>query len=238
MLAAQGQSDIIADNMANVRTPGFKEENVSLRAFPAMLIARVGGDNQGAIAPIVLGTLGTGVVVDQATRLNLPGSLQSTGLHTDLALTGSGYFAVQTPQGARYTRNGRFQLGAGGMLQTADGYPVLGSKGMIGPLSQNFKVEADGTVTDGGKTVDRIRLVNIPNQALTREGSSLYASSQPATAATGVEVHQGFIEASNVDVAGQIVKMMTVMKAYEANQKVIQTEDSTLDKAVNEVGKV
>ncbi|KLU60399.1 flagellar basal-body rod protein FlgG [Peptococcaceae bacterium CEB3] len=233
MLASQSQSDIIADNMANVRTPGFKEELSGLRTFPSMLIDRV-----GTAAPAVLGSLGTGVVVDPVTRLNLGGSLRSTGVRTDLALTGRGYFAVQTPQGVRYTRNGRFQLGTNGILQTADGYPVLGSNGVIGPLSRNFTVGDDGTVTDGGKTAGQIRVADIPAGALIREGDSLYASSRGTVPAVGIEVHQGYLETSNVDVAGQMVDMISVMKSYEANQKVIQTEDSTLDKAVNEVGKV
>lgn len=238
MLASQNQSDVIADNLANLRTPGFKEETSSLRAFPDMLISRMGGDSQGAAPPAVLGTLGTGVAVDPTTRLNLAGNLESTGLSTDMALTGNGYFVVQTPQGERYTRNGRFQLGSGGMLQTSDGYPVVGDQGAVGPLSQNFTVGADGTVTDGGKTVAQLRLVDVPANALVREGNSLYSSTQPATQAAGAEVHQGILESSNVDSASQMVDMISVMRAYEANQKVIQTEDSTLDKAVNEVGKV
>lgn len=233
MLASQSQSDIIADNMANVRTPGFKEELAGLRTFPSMLIERA-----GTATPAVLGSLGTGVVVDPVTRLNLEGSLRSTGVRTDLALTGRGYFAVQTPQGVRYTRNGRFQLGANGILQTADGYPVVGLNGVIGPLTGNFTVGADGTVTDGGKTVGKIRMADIPAGALIREGDSLYASSRGTVPALGVGVHQGYLETSNVDVAGQMVDMISVMKSYEANQKVIQTEDSTLNKAVNEVGKV
>jgi len=236
MLAAQTQSEVIGDNVANVKTPGYKEELASNISFPSMLIQRMGGSPTPEATPI--GGLGTGVGVDRAALSNVQGALQTTNLKTDLALTSLGYFAIQTPGGERYTRNGHFQLDANGMLQSPDGYALQGEKGSIGPLSSDFNVSADGTIMDKGRSVDRLRVVDIPADALKREGQSLYSASQPVQAATAVQVLQGAIEASNVDISGQMVQMMTVMKAYEANQKVIQTEDSMLDKAVNEVGKI
>lgn len=241
MLAAQTQSDIIADNIANVSTPGYKEEDGTAKAFPDLLLERTG--RSGGIPEVApIGSMGSGVVVDRVARMNVQGALQTTELPTDMALTSPGYFVVQTPNGERYTRNGHFTLNAAGLLQTADGYSVLGEKGPIGPLSQKFTVGADGTVLDGGQVIDRLRSVEIPENTLVREGQSLYSSNQPAQvqdAGPGtVQIKQGVIEGSNVDVSGQMVKMISVMRAYEANQKVIQTQDSTLDKAVNEVGKI
>lgn len=234
MLAAQTQSEIIGDNVANVKTPGYKEESASNISFPTQLLERI-TENQ---APVQIGVIGRGVGVDRTVLSNVQGTIQTTGIKTDLALSSPGYFVIQTPAGERYTRNGHFQLDANGTLQTQDGNPVLGQKGPIGPLSLEFSVNADGTVTDSGQIVDRLRVVDIPTTALNREGESLYSANQPAQASTTAQVLQGSIEASNVDVSGQMVKIMTVMKAYEANQKVIQTEDSMLDKAVNEVGKI
>ena len=236
MLAAQTQSEIIGDNVANVKTPGYKEKEASNVSFPSMLIERMGGNQ--ATEAVQIGGLGTGVGVDRAAQSAIQGALETTGVKTDLALTSQGYFTVQTPGGDRYTRDGRFQLDAKGMLQSPDGYEVLGEKGPIGPLSSEFSVKADGTIMDQGKVVDRLRLVDIPADALKREGQSLYSASQPVQASATAQVLQGSVEASNVDLSGQMVQMMTVMKAYEANQKVIQTEDSMLDKAVNEVGKI
>lgn len=240
MLAAQTQSEIIADNVANVRTPGYKEELASTKAFPSMLIERLGGNPGPEATPI--GGMGTGVVIDRVALANVQGTLQTTDLKTDVALTTPGYFAVQTPQGERYTRNGHFELNANGMLQTPDGYPVLGEQGPLGPLSTEFNVNSDGTIMDGGKNVGRLRVVDIPAEALQREGQSLYASAQPVQPLTrgtsAVQIRQGSVEGSNVDISGQMVQMITVMKAYEANQKVIQTQDATLEKAVNEVGKI
>ncbi|HUX47542.1 MAG TPA: flagellar basal-body rod protein FlgF [Desulfosporosinus sp.] len=240
MLATQTQSEIIGDNVANVKTPGYKEQLASNISFPSMLIERMGG-NQPSEA-IQIGGLGTGVGVNRVALSNTQGALQTTDLKTDLALTSPGYFVVQTPGGERYTRNGHFQIDSNGTLQTPDGNAVLGEKGPIGPLSSDFSVRADGTIVDKGQSVDRLRVVEIPIDALKREGESLYAASQPVqatgTGATGAHVLQGSFEASNVDLSAQMVQMMTVMKAYEANQKVIQTQDGMLDKAVNEVGKI
>ncbi len=236
MLAAQTQSEIIGDNIANVKTTGYKEELASNISFPSMMLERIGG-NQASEA-VQIGVLGMGVGVDRAALSNVQGAIQTTDVKTDLALTSRGYFVVQTSGGERYTRNGHFQLNANGMLQTPDGNIVLGDKGPIGPLSSDFSVKTDGTIMDKGQSVDRLRVVDIPAGASQREGQSLYSASQPVQASTVAQVLQGSIEASNVDISGQMVQMMTVMKAYEANQKVIQTEDGMLDKAVNEVGKI
>ena len=235
MFATQAQSEIIGDNIANVKTSGYKERLASNKAFPLQLIERLGGNQVGAVQ---IGEMGTGVSVDRTALSNVQGPLQTTDLKTDLALTSPGYFVVQTPGGEQYTRNGHFQRDANGMLQTPDGYAVLGDQGPIGPLSSDFSLRADGTVMDNGQSLGRLRVVEIQPDALIREGQSLYSSSQPVQASANAQISQGSLEASNVDLSGQMVQMMTVMKAYEANQKVIQTQDEMLGKAVNEVGKI
>ena len=236
MLAAQTQSEVIGDNVANLKTPGYKEQLASNISFPSLLIQRMGGNQ--ASETVQIGGLGTGVGVDRAALSNVQGALQTTDVKTDLALTSPGYFVVQTPGGERYTRNGHFQLDANGMLQSPDGYALLGEQGPIGPLSSDFSVSAGGTIMDQGRIIDRLRVVEIPTDALQREGQSLYSASQPIQVSTAAQVLQGSVEASNVDLSGQMIQMMTVMKAYEANQRVIQTQDEMLGKAVNEVGKI
>ena len=236
MLAAQQQSEIIGNNVANVKTPGYKEQLATNSAFPAHLIERLGGNQASGVVQI--GGMGTGVSVDRIALSNVQGAIQTTDVKSDLALMSPGYFVVQTPAGERYTRNGHFQIDANGTLQSPDGYALLGEKGPIGPLSSEFSVSADGTILDKGQIVDRLRIVDIPENALNSEGQSLYSASQPVQASATIQILQGAVEASNVDISSQMVQMTTVMKAYEANQKVIQTEDSMLDKAVNEVGKI
>lgn len=237
MLATQTQSEVIGDNIANVRTPGYKEGLASNRAFNMIMMERIGAGKLGSDV-IPIGGMGTGVSVDQVAFSNTQGALQTTDLKTDLALTSPGYFVVQTSEGERYTRNGHFQIDANGILQSSDGYALLGEMGSIGPLSSDFSVKADGTIMDKGQSVDRLRIVDIPSEALNREGQSIYSASQPVQVSTSVQVLQGMVEASNVDLSGQMVQVITVMKAYEANQRVIQTQDEMLGKAVNEVGKI
>src|SRR5665648_1010405 len=108
MMAAQARSEVIGDNVANVKTPGYKEQLASNSSFPSLMIQRM-GDSQTSGA-VLLGGLGTGVGVDRAVMSNVQGVLQTTGIKTDLALTSPGYFVVQTPEGDRYTRNGHLSL--------------------------------------------------------------------------------------------------------------------------------
>jgi len=240
MLATQAQSEIIGDNIANINTPGYKTEYGSASVFPTELMGRIGDSEKGNARVTLLGEAGSGVIVNRTFGINIQGTLQNTGKATDLALNTPGFFVVQTSEGVRFTRNGQFQLNSAGVLQTVDGHAVLGEHGLIGadnPLSQQFVVDSDGIVTDGGKVIDRLRIMEIPETALKREGQSLYSASQ-AAAATAVNVQQGAFETSNVDTGAQMVRMISVMRAYEANQKVIQTQDATLEKAVNEVGKL
>ncbi|MCB8814109.1 flagellar hook-basal body protein [Desulfosporosinus shakirovi] len=235
LLAAQTQSEVVGDNVVNLKTSGYKEQTASNISFPSMLIQRMGGNEASEVVEV--GEMGRGVGVDRLAMSNVQGSLETTDINTDLALTSPGYFVVQTPGGERYTRNGHFQLDGEGMLRTVDGYSIQGETGPIGPLSSEFSVSADGTIMDQGQRVDQIRVVEIPADALQREGQSLYIANQPVQAVIGA-VRQGAVEASNVDLSGQMIQMMTVMKAYEANQKIIQTQDEMLGKAVNEVGKI
>jgi flagellar basal-body rod protein FlgG len=119
-----------------------------------------------------------------------------------------------------------------------EGFALLGENGPIGPLSQDFVVDSNGIILDQGQNMGRLRVVEIPEESLVREGQSLYLSDQAVDFAGNAGIQQGMVEGSNVDMAGQMVKMITVMRAYEANQKVIQTQDATLEKAVNEIGRV
>ncbi len=241
MLSAQTQSNIISDNIANIRTPGYKSEHANILAFPMHLLQRLSSSTNGIAEAATIGTVGSGVLVDQVSRSNIQGVLQTTDKATDLALNSKGFFVVQTPNGERYTRNGQFLLNTEGRLQTANGNAVLGENGPIGvlrPLSPQFSIISDGAIVEGGQVIDRLRIVEIQEEALERQGQSLYSSTQTPEVATDVEVIQRAFESSNVDTTDQMVQMITVMHAYEANQKVIQTQDSLLEKAVNEVGKI
>ncbi len=236
MLAAQAQSEIVADNLANSRTPGYKEETGLLTPFAEVVLSRVEGEER--FTDHQLGKTGNGVSVAGVVRNMGLGIMEKTGRPGDIALVTAGLFVVQSPDGARYTRAGHFQLDQIGRLVTPDGYPLLGLQGEIKGLSPDFKVNPDGTVSDHNQLIDRLQIVEIESEALIREGQTLFSSLQTPIPATDIQTQQGMLEGSNVDLTGQTEKMLMVMRAYQANQKVIQTQDAILEKAVNEIGKV
>lgn len=156
---------------------------------------------------------------------------------TDMALSGKGFFAVQTPDGERYTRNGNFILGKEGILETKDGYPVLGENGPIVVPDDKFIVNEDGMVytKQDNTLIDRIKVVRFDNERyLAKQGESLWHTtdiSGQAHIAEGDErpkFMQGYNETSNVNVVNEMVQMIEVNRAYEANQKSIQSEDSMM----------
>ncbi len=211
-------------------------------------------------APVV-GTLGTGVEQNEVYTVFSQGSFKETTNPFDLALEGDGFFTVQTPYGERLTRNGSFHIGPEGLLVTKEGYPVLGENGPVSVKLNNFIVDQSGrifqnddfaedprrlvsiTENDWANTVqvDRLRIVHVDRERyLEKQGSSLYRTtwdSGDAFVAEGEDralVRQGFLETSNVNAIKQMVKMIEVNRAYEANQKVIQSHDQATDKLINQ----
>lgn len=245
MILNNQQSDVIDQNLENMNSPGYRQESERVTSFPRLLVSRLTPADSGtqAAEKTELGVMGTGVYADLKYYNEESGRLRETGNTTDLALNSGGYFAVETLQGERYTRNGHFQLDPSGMLRTAGGNMVLGENGAIGPLPANFEITLDGSVIDKDNqaVIDRLKIADIPAGDLRRDGlTSLYRTENEPNTMLGhdVRIQQGFIEESNVDINAQMVKMIQVMRSYSANQKVIQTHDSLLQKAVNEIGRV
>lgn len=245
MILNNQQSDSIQKNIENLRNPGYRRESERVTSFPRLLVNRVSAMNvqsQG-VESETLGIMGTGVYADRKYYAGEPGDLRKTENSTDVAINSEGYFVIDTLQGNRYSRNGHFQLDPAGMLRSPGGNMVLGENGVIGPLPDNFVVNLDGTIEnpDTHEIIDRLRIVNIPAEALQRDGlTDLYLSTEEPveTPREDIRIHQGFIEESNVDLDAQMVKMLQVTRSYSANQKVVQTNDNLLQKAVNEIGKV
>jgi flagellar basal-body rod protein FlgG len=271
MRAQQWRLDALANNLANVDADGYKKDMVSLKAFPELLMRRMDDDGvyqhpfgSADLAPIV-GKLGTGVELNELYTSFEQGALKETQSDFDLALDGRGFMTVATPWGERYTRNGSFQLGKEGYLETKEGYPVLGEKGPIQVKANNFQVDKQGQVwvnaaytEDPNRQVskqdntweettllDTLKLVAFDkDRYLQKQGSSLYQATDISGEAQLMpldarpRVVQGFTEASNVNPVLEMVNMIEVNRAYEANQKVIQTEDSMLGTLINQVSKV
>ncbi len=249
MNAQQNRLDVISNNLANVDTAGYKKDITVSKSFSELLLRRTEADGvyqnsfgSADVAPII-GKLGLGVETNENFTDFEQGSFRSTNSNTDLALSGNGFFAVQTPNGERYTRNGNFLLGKEGLLVTKDGYPLMGENGYIRIEDSNITINEDGMIySKSGDFIDRVKVVRFDNERyLKKMGNSLWTSndiSGDAYIAEGNErpkMMQGYMETSNVNVVNEMVKMIEVNRAYEANQKTIQSEDSMMSTLWNKV---
>jgi len=240
MINQMTRLDKVANNIANVNTRGFKGDQVVSRAFDEELLLRV--DKGQAPLNRHIGTINHGVYVDRVVTSFEQGSLQETGKATHVAIKGDGFFVILTDEGERYTRDGGFMLDSQGRLVTVDGWPVAGQMGPIFVGTEDFVIDSEGNVTVNGVYVDRLRLVNFQDlQALRKVGHNLFINPDPANNPAiefEGEVLQGFVENSNVDVVRETVDMITALRNYESNQKVIKMIDDVLSKTVNELGRV
>ena len=216
MLSEMQRQDLIANDLANASTPGYKADRTAQHSFAEMLL-----ENRRTGATI--GSLGSGVsITRQVTDLS-PQALRETGEPLDFAITGEGFFGVQTEDGLRFTRNGRFMADGQGRLTDQLGNAVVGRDGA--PLT----VGADGTIDPG-----RVGVFNVQDARKAGEGLFTGAAGGPADG----QVRTGALEGSGVDAARTMVDMIASLRAFEAGQRVITTIDSTLQKAANDVGRV
>lgn len=228
--------NVLTNNISNVDTAGYKKDTLVSSSFADVLLERQSDPNVvnqfTEVGPYNFGTHVDEVVTDFAQ-----GTPEETGKNTDLALAGDGFFVVQTAAGERYTRDGSFTVDADGYLVTGDGDYVQGSRGRIQVGDGEFQVSGTGAVTAGGKTVDTLRLVRFADSgSLRKQGGSLYDAGGGAAESADCRVLQGYRETSNVSVADEMVNMMSVYRAYEANQKILTMTDQTLGLAVNDLG--
>ncbi|MBS4206780.1 flagellar hook-basal body protein [Bacillus sp. FJAT-50079] len=249
MYAQQRKTDMLTNNLANVNTPGFKEDQAAIRAFPEMLLQRVEKDQQGNPSSEQIGTIHTGVYMQESIPRFIQGDMRQTEKQTDLALTdlagGTVFFAVENGDQVRYTRNGSFTIDANGLLTTDAGWPVLDVNGnRITLASEQFTVDHYGNIEENGAFVAQLGIAATENpQALIREEDGLFRTEDGAPLpnadqATDFRITQGFIEASTVDASKAMTELMTAYRAFEANQKILQAYDRSMEKAVNEVGRV
>lgn len=271
MVAQMHRMDSISNNLANVGLTGYKRDTAIHKAFPELLLRRMNDDGVykfplGSVdtTPIV-GTVGTGTELNEVFTVFTQGGLQQTENPFDLALEGEGFFAVDTPAGERYTRNGSFLINEQSFLVTKNGEFVLGENGPIKIKKHNFVIDQDGVIyqnstfaEDDGRLVsleenewenlervDRLRLVDFQRKRyLKKVGNSFWRSTEESgaaeIAAPGKRPHirQGFLEGSNVNPVTEMVLMIEVHRTYEANQKLIQSEDSLLSRLINDAVKV
>lgn len=215
------EMDMVANNLANMGTHGFKGERMM---FVEHLVKSKGGE--GLIAPRLA------YVRDIATMTDTkPGAIDTTGNPMDVALQGKGYFAVQTPEGERYTRNGRFQLDNTGQLVNQLGQPVLADGGapiVFAPEDKEIVISRDGTISTNNGELGKLRVVTFANeQKLERTSGAQFIADQdnPPQNVDNVTVIQGAVENSNIEPIVEMANMISVHRAYDAVRNFIDRED-------------
>jgi flagellar basal-body rod protein FlgG len=263
MLAQSRRMDVITNNLTNVETTGFKQDTMTTRSFQDMLISRIYDPSVYQYSQV--GPLNLGIHVDQVYTDFISGSFEETRHPSDMAIVGEGFFVVDWyPRGLgedddafyeaepqeRYTRAGNFAIDGDGNLVTPAGFYVHGEGGTpINIGTYDFVVDRDGTIRVGDEVIDRLRIVTFEDpRALRKQGDTLYSvygtydewgDFEPAIEPEDIEpdIRQGFLEASNVDIARETVRMMETHRAYEINQRVINMFDETLRISVNDIAR-
>ncbi|NLL07090.1 MAG: flagellar hook-basal body protein [Clostridiaceae bacterium] len=247
MRANNKQMDIVSNNLANVSTNGYKKDTVVYESFPEVMVRRI-NDTRSTLNPSgKVGNLQFGNDVGEVFTYFTGGQLNRTDSSLDLAIgnSDSAFFSIGVPDEnggitEYYTRNGSFVLNSQGQLVTSEGYFVLGINGPITLEGENFTVLDDGSIVQNEEIVARLVIRDFADTTTLRKyGNNLIQTTEETQEQefTGV-VKQGYIEQSNVNAINEMINMITVLRSYEANQKVVQALDGTLEKAVNEVGVV
>lgn len=227
--ALRREMDSIANNMANMNTTGFKGERMM---FVDHLTRSRSGD--------FIADQRLAFVRDIANyRDTSEGPIEQTGNTLDVAIHGDGYFAVQTPDGERYTRSGNFRLDNGGQLVTQDGLPVLSDAGapiFFAREDTTITIAGDGSVSTENGLLGKLRVVTFDNQQdMLGVGSGLYTTDQAPIAKPDAQIAQYALEKSNIEAITEMTRMMDVNRKYASTQKMIDAEDERIRKMVREL---
>ncbi|WP_153463483.1 flagellar hook-basal body protein [Sediminibacillus terrae] len=262
MLAQQRRQEALSNNIANAQTPGYKQDQATLKAFPELLLQRMEEQNVptsrnlSRAMPTTIGSINSGVYIQETIPDFSQGDLQETGISTDMALVngnlpdenGGLFFTLQNGEGEeRLSRNGNFTLDGDGFLVSNQGFYVLDQAG--NPIQTNnmeFNVTEEGTVQIDGQNIPLGVAYAADANSLIKEGENVFRMDEgadpavDARAAAGVtfSVQQGVLEGSNVDSLRSMTDMMEAYRSFETNQKVLKAYDSSMEKAVNEIGRV
>ncbi len=225
--------DLLANNLANAATTGYKVD----REFYSLFTGdQEESDDTGDRSAVPM--------IDKRWTDFSQGVLQVTGNPADMALEGKGFFTVNGPKGPLYTRNGSFQVSPTGILTSADGYPVTSRGGGTIKIDPALPIEVtkEGTVQQGGADKGELDVVNFADtMSLSKQGSNYYQNANPKvvpTAATDVTVHQGELEASNVNTPSAAIQLVGVMRQFEMLQKAITLSVDMSKKGTEEVARI
>ncbi len=265
MLCEVIRQDMVANNLANVDTAGYKREQGIFKELPAMVLRRVNDGKLYPPRPIYkfpkIGELGTGVILDESFTDFKMGKMEYTGNDLDIGLENEkAFLVVQGPNGLRFSRDGILNIDHEGYLTNmsgdyimaerepmnetegeelidADGNPKVNFMRVQVNDQQKVMIDEDGRVLVDGEPQFRLSRVRATDRkALRKEGANKYVQAYGAMTRALGNVKQGYVEKPNFSLVEEMVKMIEVSRAYEANSKVVQSHDGLLDKAVNSVG--
>ncbi|MCS6892025.1 MAG: flagellar basal-body rod protein FlgF [Rhodovarius sp.] len=228
-LSAQMRAQAVtAHNIANADTPGFRLSRPIQAEYPRL---------QRAVLPIPGGQR-VGYAWDRATwRDDRPGPITRTGNPLDVAIEGEGFFALETPRGERYSRAGRFTIGADGRLVDHAGHPVLNEAGQpiaIGPNDTRVEIRGDGTILSENGPIGRLRVVRFADpQALRAEGDRLFdAAGQPPEPLARPSLIQGAVEGSNVQPVLELTRMLAELREFQLATQFLEREGERLSSVI------
>ncbi len=247
MINEQHRMDTLTNNLANVATTGYKKEGATSQSFSDALAVEI-KDKSNWNIPKVMGNMQPGVKIGENYTDWSEGGLKETDNTFDMALSNKGFFEIEFTDkegntSVKYTRDGSFTLNSDGYLVTKDGDYVLDTKGNHIKLdpTKDASVDRQGNIYQGNDTVlAKVQVTDFTDyNYLEKYGENMYQTVDGATeAASNAQIYSGYLEQSNVDTVSEMVQLISVTRAYETNQKIIQTMDDTLDTAVNNLGRL
>lgn len=246
MINEQHRMDTLTNNLANADTTGFKKEGATSQSFDSVLAYKIKDLSEGRGLTKHIGSMNMGVKIGENYTDYSAGALKQTENPLDLAISGNGFFSVEFTNKAgetstKYTKDGSFVVNTAGYLVTKDGDYILGEDGRIqvDPL-QMVQITELGAVYQGREMIDTLAIVDFEDyNYLEHYGENMYQTVDGAQEQdANVTVRSGYLEQSNVQIVSEMVEMIAVTRAYETNQKIVQTMDSTLEIAANQLGKL
>lgn len=253
LITQEAKQQVITNNLANANTVGFKKDDLAIKKFDDVLIENYDKIQGGKNVRNIIGSMSYGSKIDETKTFFTQGMLQQTDKTTDFAVDGRGFFSVaRTDLNGNsetfYTRDGHFHVNLKGYLVNDNGDNVLGrnlNTGAVEPIyvgRAQILLDGDNNLLIDGNANYKFNMVDFEDYnggypSLKKVGDNLYSSENPIENGE-ITVKQNALEKSNVNVVNEMVNMMTVMRSFESNQKIIQSMDETLGKAVNEVGVV
>jgi len=247
MINEQNRMDVMTNNLANASTVGFKKEGTTSQSFNDVLAVKIKDESVGLSNVQRIGINNPGVKIGENYTDYSQGSYRVTGNTYDLALSGEGFFAIEFTNKAgetstKYTRAGQFTLNKDGYLVTQEGDYVLDTNSRRIQLNTlvDASIDTNGRISQNGQEIARIQVTDFADyDYLQKYGENYYQPIEGAEEiASDAVINSGYLEMSNVQTVSEMVNMITITRAYESNQKIMQTIDGTLDIAANQLGRL